>query len=153
VDDSAIIGFLGGGFGEPPVRVADLERAAAQRRRVRAMHEIDACQVHVAVGDRQAALTLARTAVEEQLAACAQVGGPITSVYRWQGAIEEAEEWFVIFKSRLSRYQLLEDFIKEHHSYEVPEIICVPIAKGNTAYLEWIAESTALDIPSADASQ
>jgi periplasmic divalent cation tolerance protein len=145
VDESKIVGFLGGGFGEPPVRVGDLEEAAARRRRVVHMQDHETCQVQVTVGDHEAALTLARSAVETRLAACAQISGPIRSIYRWQGELEEADEWAVVFKTRLSLYPQIEEFINEHHSYEVPEIVCTPIAKGNPAYLSWIIESTSAD--------
>ncbi len=140
-----MVGFLGGGYGEPPVRVGDLEEAAARRRRVVLMQERETCQVQVTVGDHEAALTLARSAVEARLAACAQIGGPIRSIYRWRGELEEADEWTVTFKTQLSRYREIEEFINENHSYEVPEIICIPIAMGNPAYLSWIAESTSAD--------
>ena len=109
------------------------------------MREREVCQVQVSVGDREAALMLARSAVAAGLAACGQVGGPIRSVYRWQGQVEEADEWMVTFKTRLSRYQEIEAFIKEQHSYEVPEIICTPIAMGNSAYIEWLINSTSAD--------
>ncbi|GIH09988.1 hypothetical protein Rhe02_80550 [Rhizocola hellebori] len=145
VDDSKVIGFLGGGYGEPAVRVSDLEEAAARRRRVGRMQDQETCQVQVTVGDHEAALTLARSAVEARLAACAQVSGPIRSVYRWQGELEEADEWAVVFKTRLSRYHEIEAFINEHHSYEVPEIVCTPIGMGNPAYLAWIIDSTSAD--------
>jgi periplasmic divalent cation tolerance protein len=106
------------------------------------MHENQTCQVNVTVGDREAALTLARSAVEARLAACGQVGGPIRSVYHWQGEIEESDEWTVIFKTSLAGYPALAEFINEHHSYDVPEIVCFPIVQGNPAYLSWIVEST-----------
>lgn len=106
------------------------------------MRETETCQVFVTVGDHEAALTLARSCVEGRLAACAQVGGPIRSVYRWQGDIEESDEFFVIFKTTLAAYPALAEFVNEHHSYDVPEIACFPILQGNPAYLSWIVEST-----------
>ncbi len=145
VDESRVVGVLGGGYGQAPVRVKDLEEAAARRRRVGRMQEQEICQVQVSVGDHEAALTLARSAVEAKLAACAQIGGPIRSIYRWQGELEEADEWMVTFKTRLSRYQEIEAFINEHHSYEIPEIICTPIAMGNSAYIAWVVDSTSAD--------
>jgi len=56
--------------------------------------------------------------------------------------VEEADEFFVIFKSSLAGYPALADFVNDHHSYDVPEIVCVPIAQGNPAYLKWVLEST-----------
>jgi periplasmic divalent cation tolerance protein len=109
------------------------------------MQDHETCQVQVTVGDHEAALTLARSAVEARLAACAQVSGPIRSIYRWQGELEEADEWTVLFKTTLSRYREIEEFINEHHSYEIPEIVCIPIAMGNPAYLAWVVDSTSAD--------
>jgi periplasmic divalent cation tolerance protein len=99
---------------------------------------MDFCQVQVAVGSRDAAMELSRSAVKGRLAACAQVVGPITSVYRWQGAVGEAEEWLVLLKTTAQKYAALEEFVTATHSYEVPEVICVPIAQGSQAYLDWV---------------
>ncbi len=104
------------------------------------MHENETCQVNVTVGSREAALTLARSAVEARLAACAQVSGPVHSVYRWQGEVEEADEFVVVFKTSFAGYSALAEFIDEHHSYDVPEIVCLPIVKGHPAYLKWVVE-------------
>jgi periplasmic divalent cation tolerance protein len=109
------------------------------------MEGVDVCEVQVAVGDHEAALTLARTAVEERLAACAQVSGPIWSVYRWREEVEETEEWLVTFKTRASLYPVLEKHINEHHSYEVPEILCLAVTQGNPDYLTWVYESTDIE--------
>ena len=89
----------------------------------------------------EAARELARSAVEARLAACAQISGPIESVYRWEGKIEQAQEWVVTFKARALAYQMLEAHIKKHHSYDVPEIIATPITEGNPAYLSWVEEN------------
>lgn len=103
------------------------------------MRDKQVCQVIVTVPDREAALVLGRSAVEARLAACAQVGGPIRSVYRWTGAVEEADEWTVVFKTTADRYQGLEGFVRDNHPYEVPEILCTPVSAGNPDYLEWVA--------------
>ena len=108
------------------------------------MNEV--CQVMTTVGARTAADALARSVVEERLAACAQVTGPIESTYWWQGAIETAEEWQVIFKTTTSRYPALAEHIRSNHSYDVPEILCLPVVDGNPAYLRWIAEQTRMTI-------
>jgi len=89
----------------------------------------------------EAARALARSAVEARVAACAQISGPIESVYRWQGEVELAQEWTVVFKAREVAYQMLENHIKANHSYEVPEIVATPISQGNPAYLSWVEEN------------
>jgi periplasmic divalent cation tolerance protein len=90
---------------------------------------------------QEAARALARSAVEARVAACAQISGPIESVYHWEGEIEQAQEWTVVFKARALGYQRLEEHIKKHHSYEVPEIIATPISQGSPAYLSWVEEN------------
>jgi periplasmic divalent cation tolerance protein len=101
------------------------------------------CQVLTTVGERSAADALAQSVVAARLAACAQVIGPITSTYWWQGVIETAEEWQVVFKTTTSRYPALADQIRINHSYDVPEVLCLPVVDGNPAYLDWIDEQTA----------
>jgi periplasmic divalent cation tolerance protein len=98
-------------------------------------------QVTTTTDSLEAARALARSAIEARLAACAQVSGPIESVYRWQGEVETAQEWVVVFKARRDGYQMLEKHIKERHSYAVPEILATAISEGNPAYLSWLEEN------------
>jgi len=99
-------------------------------------------QAITTIDSREAADRLAHSAVEARVAACAQVVGPIKSTYWWQGKVESAEEWYVVFKTRAERYPALETHVREHHSYDVPEIVLMPIVAGNPAYLEWVATQT-----------
>jgi periplasmic divalent cation tolerance protein len=85
---------------------------------------------------------LGRSAVQARLAACAQRVGPITSTYRWQGAVETAQEWQVLLKTPADRYEALEAHLRTQHSYEVPEIVATPILAGSAAYLDWVREQT-----------
>ncbi|MET8678536.1 divalent-cation tolerance protein CutA [Streptomyces sp. NPDC004647] len=87
--------------------------------------------------------TLARGAVETRVAACAQITAPVSSIYRWEGAIEVAQEWRVLFKTSLERYRELEAYIEGTHAYETPEIIATPIVRGGADYLAWVAAETA----------
>ena len=103
----------------------------------------DVLQVVTACAGREEALRLARGAVEARLAACAQVTGAITSVYRWQGAIEEADEVLCIFKTRREVYPALETYLRAQHSYQTPEILAFSIALGSGAYLQWLREALA----------
>jgi len=84
------------------------------------------------------ALMIAHAIVEQRLAACAQVIGPITSTYWWQGKVETAEEWLCIVKSRQDLYPALEKAIRQVHPYEVPEILAVSVVQGSKNYLEWM---------------
>ena len=96
--------------------------------------------------DRETALTLARGLVERRLAACVNVLGACTSVYRWKGEIEQADEVPVLVKTRSARYDEVEAAIRELHPYELPEIVAVPVVRGLTDYVDWIAEETAIRI-------
>lgn len=85
---------------------------------------------------------IGRTVVEERLAACANVVGPIRSIYRWRGAIEDAEEHLLLLKARAADVAALEARVRALHSYEVPEVLALPVRAGSRPYLDWLAEST-----------
>lgn len=102
-------------------------------------------RVETTTDSREAALALASSAVQGRLAACAQVNGPITSVYQWQGTIENDEEWLVVLKTPQDRLSDLVAQLRTDHSYDVPEILAVPIVDGNPAYLEWLHDETRPD--------
>jgi periplasmic divalent cation tolerance protein len=99
-------------------------------------------QVTTTIDSRQEAATLARSAVEERLAACAQLVGPIASTYWWEGEIESAEEWMVVFKTTLDRFEELAGLITEQHSYDTPEIIATSVIAGSADYLAWVSDQT-----------
>ena len=84
----------------------------------------------------------ARMLVEERLAACVTAHGPVRSVYRWQGTIEEDQEQLVMIKTTRDRIAALRDRMGSFHPAEVPELVVLPVVDGNPAYLAWIAEST-----------
>ena len=85
---------------------------------------------------------IGRTLVEERLVACANVIGPIRSIYRWEGAIEEASEHLLLLKARAEDVGALEARVHALHSYEVPEVLALPVTAGAAAYLAWLAGST-----------
>ena len=92
-------------------------------------------------GSMDEANRLAGALVERRLAACVNVTGPITSVYRWQGKVERAEEWLLIIKTTAGVADSVADAVKELHSYELPECVVLPIEGGSEAYLEWVGEN------------
>ena len=95
-------------------------------------------QVVTTVEKKEDAEKIAKALVEKRLAGCAQVVGPIVSTYWWQDNIETAEEWLCIIKSKKDLYEELEKCIKAIHSYEVPEILAMPVVTGSKDYLEWL---------------
>lgn len=92
--------------------------------------------------DRDAAEQLANAVVEQKVAACVNILGACTSVYRWHGAVEHAEEIPLLIKTTGARYAALEAVIRRLHPYELPEIIAVPLAQGLPGYLQWVAAET-----------
>lgn len=103
----------------------------------------DAIQVLTTVGDRAAADRIAAQLVERRLCACVQVLGPLSSTYRWQGAVERSQEWLCVAKTLAHRYDELEAALRELHPYEVPEILAVPIVAGHREYLAWLRGAVA----------
>jgi periplasmic divalent cation tolerance protein len=106
----------------------------------------DFVQVTTTFPDERTARQVASRAVQERLAACAQVQGPISSIYRWKGEMEQEEEWYCHFKTMFARLPALEARLRELHPYEVPEIIALPILQADPKYLEWIQEELETDI-------
>lgn len=98
--------------------------------------------VFCTVPDLETARRIAHTVVYEGLAACVNLLPGLTSVYRWQGQVEESSELLLIIKTRQERYPALEARIQALHPYQVPEIIALAIERGSASYLDWIAEST-----------
>jgi periplasmic divalent cation tolerance protein len=89
-----------------------------------------------------AARDLAAQAVAAKLGACAQIVGPITSVYRWEGEVRTDPEWRVEIKTAADRVPPLVSLLKSVHSYDVPEIIATPIEGGSADYLAWLVSET-----------
>ena len=102
----------------------------------------DVLLVTTTVGGVDAARALGRALVEARLAASVQML-PIESIYRWEGDVESAAEHLLICKIRTADYPEVEAEIGAHHTYDVPEIVAVPIAAGSPGYLAWLAEATA----------
>ena len=92
--------------------------------------------------DAASARLLADHLVTARLAACVNILAPCRSVYRWQGAIEDAEEVPLLIKTTTARYAELEAAIRAGHPYELPEIVAVPLSRGLPAYLAWVATET-----------
>jgi periplasmic divalent cation tolerance protein len=102
----------------------------------------DYIQVITATNTEEEATKIQRVLVEERAAACVQIIGPISSLYWWEGEIEEAAEWICLAKARARDYPGIESLIKENHPYSVPEILAIPVSTGNKDYLTWISEVT-----------
>jgi periplasmic divalent cation tolerance protein len=94
------------------------------------------------IDSEDAARALASGAIEARLGACAQVVGPITSVFRWEGTVKTETEWRVEIKAAARRAPDLTEYLTTNHGYEVPEVIVTPIVGGSAEYLAWLGEET-----------
>jgi periplasmic divalent cation tolerance protein len=92
--------------------------------------------------DRAAAEKLAGALIAKRLAACINILAPCRSVYRWKGEVQHDEEHPMLIKTTAERYDELEQAIRAAHPYELPEIVAVPIERGLSAYLDWVAGET-----------
>jgi periplasmic divalent cation tolerance protein len=102
----------------------------------------DKILVLVTCGSQKEARKIARALVGQRLAACvSQIGVPLASTFRWKGKVESAKEFLLLIKTSRRRFAAVRDVVRELHSYQVPEIIALPIAAGSRAYLDWIAVS------------
>ena len=101
------------------------------------------CIIYITAGSKEEANKLSRGLVEEKLAFCVNAVPGIQSTYQWEGKIHVDDEILLIVKTRQDRYEALERWVKQNHSYDVPEIISLPIQKGLPQYLQaiddWVA--------------
>jgi periplasmic divalent cation tolerance protein len=92
--------------------------------------------------DEETAARLARTLVEEELAACVNVLPGLRSIYRWQGKVSDDGEVLCLMKTRRTLFATLRERIVALHPYEVPEVIALPVVEGSAPYLDWVRAST-----------
>lgn len=98
--------------------------------------------IFITAGSKEEGERIAKSLVEERLAACANVVFPMRSIYRWKGEICDEEEALLIIKSTKARLQDLIRRVQNLHSYETPEIIALPVIQGSEEYLKWVQEET-----------
>ncbi len=102
------------------------------------MHDTNEyCIILTTCPSQEEANTMAASLIQKHLAACVQITG-ITSFYEWNNTLNNDNELLLLIKSKTSHYESIEAFIRKNHSYEVPEIVQIPIMKGSSAYLGWI---------------
>lgn len=99
-------------------------------------------QISTTTETKEQARKIAKYLVEQKLAACVQISGPIESTYRWKGKAETANEYLCLIKTRTTLFKKVESAIKILHPYETPEIIATPIIKGSEEYLNWLDKET-----------
>jgi periplasmic divalent cation tolerance protein len=99
-------------------------------------------QVVTTAPSQEGAKKIAQALLDQRLAGCVQIVGPIASLYRWKGQIETALEWQCWIKTRRAKYDAVAQVIQQNHTYEVPEILAIPILDGAEPYLRWLASET-----------
>lgn len=99
------------------------------------------CVVTATFPDKKTAKRIAKLIVEKKLAACVQVL-PVDSVYRWMGEIYEESEFKLFIKTRTEMFDKVAEQIRSNHSYEVPELVQIPVTGGSEDYLKWISDCT-----------
>jgi len=92
----------------------------------------------VTTAGKEEANIIVQRLLEARLIACANIVGPVSSLFHWFGKTEKAEEYLILMKSREDLFQKLSETVKASHSYEVPEILAFPIVEGSEAYLNWL---------------
>jgi len=92
-------------------------------------------------GSQEEARKIGQALVERRLAACVNIVPQVRSIYRWQGKVEESQEWLLLIKTTSAGFARVQEAIKELHSYDLPECICVPVEQGSLEYLDWIGNS------------
>ena len=100
------------------------------------------CAVITTTDSAEAAEELGRGIVEAHLGACVQIVGPIRSLYRWEGDVQNDQEWQCWVKTSADRLDALTEHINKNHSYDVPEVVALPIIGGSDAYLSWVTDET-----------
>ncbi len=99
----------------------------------------DYCLVLCTCPDAETARELALALVENRRAACVNLLPGVTSIYGWEGQVQEAGELLLLIKTEAAKFAELEAFIKQRHPYAVPEIIAIPVERGSKDYFEWIS--------------
>ena len=102
----------------------------------------DAVVVYVTAGSEPEAERLAKIVLEARRAACVNIVGPIRSLYRWDNRLQDEREWLLILKTQRDQVAAISELIQAVHSYELPEIIALPLTQGNRTYLNWIGANT-----------
>ena len=100
------------------------------------------CVINCTTASKVNAKEIAEYLIENKLAACVNIVPNVVSVYKWDGKVIEGQEYLMIIKSHFSLYKKIEKAIRERHEYELPEIVAMPIAKGNKEYLSWLKKET-----------
>ena len=96
---------------------------------------------YITTKDKEQALFLGKTLVQEHLCACVNIIDPMTSIYRWEGRIATESETVLIAKTTAEKFDALQNRVKELHSYSCPCVVSIPLTNGSAQYLEWLSDN------------
>ncbi len=100
------------------------------------------CIINCTIDNKKDAVEIAKKLVKKKLIACCSIIPSVTSVYEWDGDLCEDNEFLMIMKTETELFGLIEKEIKKMHTYELPELICIPVNNGSRKYLDWVDEQT-----------
>jgi periplasmic divalent cation tolerance protein len=106
------------------------------------MADPEVWQVVTTTDSEDKAESLAASLIDQHLAACVQVDGPISSTYRWEGKTTTDTEWRLTIKTTSARYEAMAEWLLANHNYDVPELLATSVATGNPAYVRWVVDET-----------
>nr|XP_029736306.1 uncharacterized protein LOC115271024 isoform X3 [Aedes albopictus] len=135
--DSSVIG----GGERPPNSASSMSSDSAAAKYEPGTHSI----AYVTTPNANSAKELARKLIEHKLAACVNIIPGLTSIYQWEGKMNEDQEILLMIKTRTSRVDELSKFVRENHPYSVAEVITVPIENGNPPYLDWLSKTVSAE--------
>jgi periplasmic divalent cation tolerance protein len=98
--------------------------------------------IFVTAGSEEQAVAIARALVDERLAACVNIVGPVRSIYRWDDSVKDDLEYLLIIKTRALLYMKVDTRVRELHTYEVPEVLALNADRGSPPYIQWMLDST-----------
>jgi periplasmic divalent cation tolerance protein len=101
-------------------------------------------------GSEAEAERLARLLLDRRLAACVSIAPRVRSLYRWNGAVESSEEWLLLIKSSQALFERLRETLEQAHSYDVPEVLALPVVDGSPSYLDWLQSNLLQETPAAE---
>lgn len=97
--------------------------------------------IMMTTSNKEEAMKIVRSLLEKKLIACANIVGPVSSLFWWEGKIDQASEFLVFMKTHKNLFERLSETVREIHSYEVPEIVALPMIEGLPPYMEWLKAS------------
>ncbi len=106
------------------------------------MEEKKAVMIKVMCGDKPEARRISESLLERRLIACANIIGPVDSIFRWKGKVESEQEFALLMKTQERHIDAITGIVSEIHSYELPEVSALPIIDGSAGYIEWIIDET-----------